>query len=48
MQRKALTKSNTISIYKTLNELEIEGNFVNMIKATYKKTKLPSYPMVKD
>lgn len=36
MQKRHLTKSNTLSPPKTLRKLEIEGNFLNMIKGIYK------------
>ena len=38
MQKKLLTKFNTIYDKKTLQKMGIEGNYLNIIKAIYDKT----------
>ena len=37
MQKKHLTKFNTLFVIKTPNKLETEGNYLNIIKAMYEK-----------
>lgn len=45
---KAFNKNQHLSMIKTLIELDLEENFLNMKKAIYKHPQLATYPMIKD